>query len=670
MLALIQEVAQAGDSSLARFQQGIPTEAPPLPGGVSVILRIIFNAPLWAWLLAIVLGGALAFVALRWVWTHRQALREWFTTRDRGMKAAVGVVLVAVFGLVGFTGVTSWEYMQHDNGFCVSCHVMEGPWNKFSVDAGKHSDLQCHDCHQQSMYASTRQLVLWVANRPQDIPEHAPVPNARCETCHEVNSGSEDWERIATTAGHRTHLESDSTALKDVQCVTCHGAEVHAFLPASQTCGQSGCHENLKITLGKMAEQTTWHCNTCHQFTAEVPLLATRDSAAGTLRPGVKECTSCHQMKERLGEFDVSRDPHGGTCGTCHNPHTQETPQEAGKTCTEAGCHADWRSTPFHTGTAHRAVGEQCLTCHQAHAAKVDASDCVACHEAVRAGDGTLRPPLPFDTTRALRDVASAPSVRHAPVVAGPGPSGHPVVAPVPEDDSPVRGKGDVPPPDLRPPIRTSALPPPAVDTFPHARHTSLSCITCHVPPVTQRGNTLTFAQPRGCDICHHQAPRTNDCARCHARTALATPLNVPVSVTVPEHPARTREVAFAHEVHDSLTCVACHTTPVSLAPTAAVRSCTECHAEHHAEGRACASCHSGRELTTAHADDVAASHRACDACHTASTVRELTPDRSFCLTCHQPQQAEHYAPRECTTCHFLASPADFRARLVGGTPR
>ncbi|MCA9722291.1 MAG: hypothetical protein KC489_07795, partial [Gemmatimonadetes bacterium] len=94
---------------------------------------------------------------------------------------------------------------------------------------------------------------------------------------------SEDWERIATTAGHRTHLESDSTALKDVQCVTCHGAEVHAFLPASQTCGQSGCHENLKITLGKMAEQTTWHCNTCHQFTAEVPLLATRDSAAGTL---------------------------------------------------------------------------------------------------------------------------------------------------------------------------------------------------------------------------------------------------------------------------------------------------------------------------------------------------------------------------------------------------
>ncbi|MCA9722290.1 MAG: hypothetical protein KC489_07790, partial [Gemmatimonadetes bacterium] len=138
MLTVIQEVAQAGDSSLARFQQGIPTEAPPLPGGVSVILRIIFNAPLWAWLLAIVLGGALAFVALRWVWTHRQALREWFTTRDRGMKAAVGVVLVAVFGLVGFTGVTSWEYMQHDNGFCVSCHVMEGPWNKFSVDAGKH----------------------------------------------------------------------------------------------------------------------------------------------------------------------------------------------------------------------------------------------------------------------------------------------------------------------------------------------------------------------------------------------------------------------------------------------------------------------------------------------------------------------------------------------------
>jgi hypothetical protein len=73
--------------------------------------------------------------------------------------------------------------------------------------------------------------------------------------------------------------------------------------------------------------------------------------------------------------------------------------------------------------------------------------------------------------------------------------------------------------------------------------------------------------------------------------------------------------------------------------------------------------------MRAAHADDIAASHQKCDACHTASTVAMLVPDRSFCLTCHGDLQPDHYPRKECTTCHFLAPPAAYRRHLTGGAP-
>jgi hypothetical protein len=122
--------------------------------------------------------------------------------------------------------------------------------------------------------------------------------------------------------------------------------------------------------------------------------------------------------------------------------------------------------------------------------------------------------------------------------------------------------------------------------------------------------------------------------------------------------------------VHDSLACSTCHTTPVSLAPAAPVASCTDCHADHHTGNRACATCHSGREVRQAHKDDRKATHQQCDACHDAATVKTLVPDRSFCATCHQKQATDHFPAKECTTCHFLASPTQYQSHLTGGTPK
>jgi hypothetical protein len=62
--------------------------------------------------------------------------------------------------------------------------------------------------------------------------------------------------------------------------------------------------------------------------------------------------------------------------------------------------------------------------------------------------------------------------------------------------------------------------------------------------------------------------------------------------------------------------------------------------------------------------DDLIVAHTGCDACHTASTVAALTPTRSFCLTCHLPED-DHYPQRECSVCHFLSEPGEYRSHLL-----
>lgn len=624
----------------------------PLPGGIAAVVRFFFNVPQWIQIGGFLLAVLVGLWIVVWAWRHRAEIVQWIKTRERGVQFGMAGGLFAFVVLAGGFGAVSWNYMQHDNGFCTGCHVMSRPFGMFQARAGKHDSLECHNCHQQSIYASARQLVLWVAERPEKIGKHAKVPTKICAGCHIDNpQQKEKWQRIATTAGHRVHLESDSTALKDVQCVTCHGQEVHKFVPVSKTCQQEGCHEKVEIKLGKMAQQTSLHCVTCHQFTAEVPRLATRDSAAGTLVPTNKECLSCHEMKKVIESFDPAKDPHKGTCGMCHNPHKQATAKEAAQSCTTAGCHDNWRNRPFHVGVAHRKVGEQCLTCHDQHAAKVDPSDCQGCHERVRAKGGAtvagrrLAPPLPFDTTKAKR-TASAPTA----------PAGGPVTG--------FLGWGwPTPPPRAvpKPERAAAAAARAAADSFPHPRHQKLACLTCHTSNI--RHGRLTFEKPRGCLICHHQTPKQADCAVCHQPNELAKTISATVTVTVPKKAPRPRTAAFQHPAHKSVTCVTCHTTAITLAPDSIVRTCQSCHEDHHKGGAACGTCHTGADLKPSHARP-ALTHERCDACHTEKTVGLLIPGRPLCLTCH-PKQADHYPSKECTVCHFQASPAAYRAHLA-----
>lgn len=661
----------------------------PLPGGAAEVFRFLFNFPQWLQIAGFFVGLVVAFFVVRYLWQRREPILTWIKTRSRGLKWALGSSIVVGVLVAIAAGGATWNYMQHDNDFCTGCHIMESPFRAFGSGAGRHEDRNCHDCHQQSIRASARQFVIWVAERPEEIKAHAPVPNERCDECHATGRDS-TWQRIATTAGHRTHLESDSSDLADVLCVTCHGLEIHSFVPVAQTCGQSGCHlsEDTNFVLGRMAEQTDAHCTECHQFTADVPLLATFDSARGTLVPNDVQCFSCHEMETLLADFNPRLDPHSSTCGMCHNPHFQEQSVDASSTCQD--CHTDLRDIPFHVGDNHFKDAERCLTCHPAHAAKVDASDCVGCHKAVNETGVNRHAPLPFDTAAVLLE-ASLPAERGELRLLGKretgnsGPwtvdgrplvpsglhlssrklplsvSGGPRLPPYrptaipPHVDEPRRGKGDVLPGPAPPLLEQTPA-----DTFPHDPHEALTCIECHI---TEEGHGgLTFEQPRGCDICHHRGPSTNDCALCHQQDDLAAPYGRTFAVTVENHDPRSRPVDFAHDIHAEERCIDCHQEPVSLALDPESATCQACHADHHEAATQCAQCH--RTDAVLHAHTVAEGHEGCDQCHTPDTVAVLVPERSFCLACHE-DDVDHYPEKPCTVCHMQDEPEDYQHLLL-----
>lgn len=568
----------------------------PLPGGVAALFRFAFNLPSWvqitAFTVAVIGAGGIAW----FLWRHRAAVIAWLRSRSRvmliGLAAAAGL---CVAGVAIFSTAT-WNYSQHSNAFCVACHVMVPAYGRFQ--GSEHKRLECHDCHQQGIIADVKQVYYQIAERPQSIPPHAKVPNQVCLRCHNQDHPDSIWKQILATAGHRVHLQNDTAPLRHIQCTTCHGVELHRFVPIQRTCGQSGCHEHTEIRLGKMAMQTQMHCVTCHAFTRQVGLHLSPDSARQAMVPGGNECFGCHAMQKVLANFDPVHDPHRGQCGWCHNPHTQTTPQAAATTCTNAGCHVHPGTlTPLHRGLSPQALAT-CGTCHQAHTWTVSGKACLTCHQDILSrGDET-------------RAAARAPPL-----------------------------------------FRPAALSPPA-DTLPpfsHRRHKDVACTQCHSSE--RRHGEVTLQSVRDCQSCHHASEQVTACTGCHGPAELSMRALVPTvvrsSVSTTPH---TRTLTFAHTAHTTVACARCHDTPVTLAPS---RDCESCHVDHHVAGPNvrpvnCRGCHAPEK--TAH---TRSAHRGCatSGCHQDQASAALPPVRNVCLVCHQTL-VDHHPGRECARCH------------------
>lgn len=623
------------------------------------LFRFLFTTvPQEVQIAGVAIGGPVAVIAIWQAWKHRAALLRWFAGQTRLWKVAfVGVIGLLGIGAVGASGY-GYHYMMHDNNFCQSCHVMDRAWDRFQTS--KHAEQKCHDCHQQPIWVSTKEIYWWVLERRMAVPAHDKVPNIRCEACHVTARKDSVRTNIMKSAGHALHYSSDSSALKDLQCTTCHGTDFHKFVPNNNTCAQSGCHQGKKVILGKMTEATGLHCTMCHAFkdqsSVQVAAMpdkvadirknkAAADSAKRDLTPKQDQCESCHAMKEKLARFDAETDPHKAVCGTCHNPHKQETPEETYKSCATAQCHASADTlTAMHRGLKNHAL-DDCSTCHKAHDWKVDGKNCLACHKNIydtkpkllrRTARGPTAAPTGPPPSMALapetRPRVSAPRERHRGLFRG--------IAWIPRQEVPRRGAAR--------PARAVVAPPDPADTlqFAHGRHKSVKCEQCHAANDTH--GQLTLKVPADCQSCHHAADaKAGACAVCHAPSELRNGYNTAVSIRVTPRKTGpvTRTLAFKHDLHPGVACTDCHGTAIAKKVE---RTCNSCHADHHAPARDCASCH-----PTAKIGHERAIHEGCASCHTEQRPPALVASRTMCLACHAPQR-DHKEKRDCAGCHAV----------------
>lgn len=316
-------------------------------------------------------------------------LAAWAGDLSAPALAAVGLVVVAGVGAGSYYAYQTYDYVQHDNNFCVSCHLMQEPADLFASSA--HAGLGCKACHQPTLMARSSMALAQIVENPSEITAHADVPNELCANCH-IHGDPARWRLVAATAGHRVHLESNDPKLQGLQCVECHAASLHAFSPVDATCTQSGCHDDKAIVLGKMADITI-SCTACHTFLAPVrPDGAQQGSrtAGSVLMPDGEECFSCHVMRTLVQM--PAEDAHGGMCSACHNPHEHRTPHDAVRSCTASGCHTQAQElSPMHKGM-QPGVLEDCTYCHVAHDFRVRGTRCVDCHQDLSRGAPPVRP--------------------------------------------------------------------------------------------------------------------------------------------------------------------------------------------------------------------------------------------------------------------------------------
>jgi nitrate/TMAO reductase-like tetraheme cytochrome c subunit len=537
--------------------------------------------------------------------------------------ATIGLVILSSVGAGGYYAYRTYDFIEHDNDFCVSCHLMQEPHERFAQSA--HRGLGCKACHRPTPTQRSSMALTQFLENPDSLGIHAEVPNEVCAECH-IQGDPTRWASIAASAGHRIHLESDDPVLDGLRCVECHSTGVHEFAPVDRTCAQSGCHTESGIQLGAMS-QLTVHCVACHAFQAQAPGDVGTEAFAEALAPDRDTCLSCHEM--RILVQLPEPDPHEGACSACHNPHQQTTPAEAVLSCATSACHEPGTLddlSPFHAGLDTDVIAD-CIYCHVAHDFSLDGSDCTACHQRILEDDPTVQPRSTADSI--------APSAG----VVGPGPglratraalAVHVADAGFPSWNAPTQER----------------------PSFQHSRHADLACTACHT--TEERHGALTVTAVQDCRSCHHVAPASDDCTTCHVESnATADPYRMVRRVDFTVRPAAERTLPFDHEVHGGEACATCHVEGLAL--SAAAVDCASCHADHHDPSRSCRSCHA-QAPTSAH--PVAQAHVTCAGagCHTDGPFTAPPRTREVCLGCHQDQVGHRPEQPNCAECHALPS--------------
>ena len=101
--------------------------------------------------------------------------------------------VVVVVGAGAFYGYRLYDYIEHDNEFCLSCHLMADPYERFARSG--HRDLGCKSCHKPTFVGRSRMALTQIIKNPDELEEHATVENSKCEACH-VKGDPDKWQQM------------------------------------------------------------------------------------------------------------------------------------------------------------------------------------------------------------------------------------------------------------------------------------------------------------------------------------------------------------------------------------------------------------------------------------------------------------------------------------------
>lgn len=270
---------------------------------------------------------------MEWFRRHFRTIYEGLRGLPAGLRTGLLAGGVVVLVLLLLTGFRAYGYTQNNPQFCLSCHLMETPYQLWQTS--QHKSVNCHSCHEASIKGSLSQVFEQVTKHPTEITKHAVVPSATCQSCH-TGQGPTGAKDITGTNVHVIHVERQK-----VECTTCHSTSLHRFEAPENICQK--CHQAY-VPGGEKAEKTrgmqNLACSSCHDLVGK----------SGALVPNRATCTSCHQQAPTLGLHKVGMHAQSD-CWVCHQVHVEPQPSRAPcQTC--------------HTDRQNHFPGVTCRTCH------------------------------------------------------------------------------------------------------------------------------------------------------------------------------------------------------------------------------------------------------------------------------------------------------------------
>ena len=293
---------------------------------------------------------------------------------------------------IKFASCTDCHNDVHQNKFgpnCSSCHnensfhQVAGMTNfnhqktNFPLE-GKHRQVNCRSCHQQSLTAPLAHSKCVDCHRDYHNGQfYTQTSKSDCSVCHDVTGFNASSFTIEQHNQLKFKLEGAHLA---TPCFDCHQKESRwEFRQIGERCVD--CHEN--IHRGKIAEEYMLqeNCQLCHNVEkwTDVDFDHQKTGFALSGKHAIADCRSCHFSKEgnkNVQHFSgLSKD-----CENCHrDPHRAQFQVDGKTNC--ANCHWSnaWKPSSFdHDQSRFKLEGQHAQTA------------CVKCHPLVEDQEGAF----------------------------------------------------------------------------------------------------------------------------------------------------------------------------------------------------------------------------------------------------------------------------------------